>query len=181
MFHIENVEWHSTRPHSLPTAYTKNFKGECIINARITHKYLMVVTSTRLFTVDFTRGKRALELNVTTDRDWDPSGLMCHEDHGYVVIILGQRKCIDESGCYIGRLEIIRRRIGSSTRLLPHHICIPGYDFPKKLGYDPNDQLITCITKLENKVIVWKINDGFEAMVAPFEYVHDRYTEVSHF
>jgi len=179
VFHLGDLGGYSTASPPFPRVFIKQVKGEHILNVVLAHRFLLIVTNKRLLTVDITMDERKSEMVTSPHQDWDPSGLACHEDETHMVIILGQRKFNHKNG-HIGRLKVIKRKINSNTRVLSYStVDVPGHDFPKKLGYDPKTQLITCITKLRNKVIVWELNEEFIVRREPFEHINDRHIEVS--
>jgi len=161
-----------------PKTLSKQVKGECILNAVLARKFLFISTNKRLITVDTTRDVKNSQIDSIAHGDWDPSGLTCYESDRRLVVILGQRKLNHRIG-YKSRLRIFKNNINSSTRMSAYPpIDLPIHDFPKTLEYDPEEHMITCVTSLQNKVIVWKVNEEFGAVMEPFEHANDEHTAV---
>ena len=110
--------------------------------------------------------------------DWDPSGLACHETVTTLVVFSGQRQR-DKSNKYNGQIRVcIYKKDGQSERP-PVFLQIPANDCPKSISFHADSQTLVCITRLRNKLLVWKLDDEFSSSLEPFEFSKNSYTVVS--
>ena len=134
----------------------------------------MIVTNKRLQVFSI-----AGKLIGTASHDkWDPSGLACHESETHLVVFLGQVQR-GMSNEYIGRIRVLRYRKQSQDEGLPViTLNVLANDCPKRLSFDAESRILTCVTRARNKVLVWKLNDEFFSS-SPFEFMKNNYTAVS--
>ena len=181
----------SSKEYLWSRVFTKQVKGEHIVNALVGLKWIVIATSKRLMMIDTMR-EASPPLSDTLFHDkWDPSGLACYEGHTYFTAVLGQRR-VNKEGASLGRLKVLKRRIdGGDSNFTMAETYLPDGDVPKTISYDPIRQIITCITKFRNAIILWSIADKTDeqdnsvvrkrtlAMTMLLKDHHDEYTNVS--
>lgn len=169
-----------SKPVSLEVSrvFTQEYKQrkdrEYIRNLTSTESLIMIVTNKRLQVFSI-----AGKLIGTASHDkWDPSGLACHESETHLVVFLGQVQR-GMSNEYIGRIRVLRYRKQSQDEGLPViTLNVLANDCPKRLSFDAESRILTCVTRARNKVLVWKLNDEFFSS-SPFEFMKNNYTAVS--
>ena len=156
--------------------YKQRKDREYIRNVASSASFIMVVTNKRLQIYSIDAGK----LFATASHDkWDPSGLACHESETHLVVFLGQVQR-EKKNEYIGQIRVLRYRKQSQAEGLPvFALNVLANDCPKRLFFDADSQILTCITRTANKVLVWKLNDEFFSSLKPFEFLKNNYTAVS--
>ena len=145
------------------------------------------VTSSRLYII-ITTNKRLLIFKIDPETaidtfshgDWDPSGLVCHESETRLVVFLGQCQRNSRTSDYCGQIRIYSYRKEGQAKKLPSFVLnVPANDYPKRLFFHASSQILTCITRLQNKILVWKLNDDFLSSWGPYEFRKNDYTAVS--
>lgn len=163
---------------SFSRTFTQHYKhGEIIRNVSSSRKFLVVVTSKRLLV--FGIGADAPIENILHG-DWDPSGLACHESKTHLVVFLGQCQR-NTTNKYNGQIRVYRYRINGQASELPvFALSVPANDCPKRFSFDEGSQTLTCITRIQNKLLMWSLDDDFlSSSSEPFEFLKNKYTAVS--
>ena len=110
---------------------------------------------------------------------WDPSGVACHESETHFVVFLGQCRR-NESNGYNGQIRVYKYRKDGQAQEFPIFIFpIPANDCPKKVFFHAGSQILICITRLQNKLLVWRLDEGFSSTQEPFDLFQSGYTAVS--
>lgn len=166
-----------TTPPSFSRILTQQFKhGEFIRNVASSQAFMVIVTNKRLlvFKVDANT-----PVDTILHRGWDPSGLACRESETHLVVFLGQCQ-LNKIKNYTGQIKIYRYRIDGQFKKLPiAALNLPANDYPKRLSFDTDSRILTCITRIQNKLLVWKLDDEFLSSLEPFEFLKNKYTAVS--
>ena len=156
--------------------FTQRYKNrECIRSIASSLAYIIIVTNKRslVFKID----KETL-IDTIPHGDWDPSGLACQESETHLLVFLGQ--CQRNKAKYNGQIKVYRYRIEGQAKKLPvFALDVPGSDNPKRVSFDTDSQLLTCITRIQNELLVWKLDDEFFSSSEPFEFLKNKYPAVS--
>ena len=156
--------------------YEERKDREYIRNVASSESFIMIVTNKCLQTYSVDAGKL---FGTASPEKWDPSGLACHESETHLVVFLGQVQR-DKRNEYIGQIRVLRYIKQSQAEGLA--VCalnVLANDYPKRLFFDADSQILTCITRIQNKVLAWKLNDEFFSSLKPFEFLKNNYTAVS--
>lgn len=150
--------------------------GECIRNVASAQAYIIIVTNKRLLVFNV---HTDTSIDTTPHGDWDPSGLACHKSRAHLVLFLGQCQR-NRTNKYSGQIRVYRYRIDAQAQELPVFVLtVPANDYPKRISFDPDSQILTCITRIQNKLLVWRLDDEFFSSLEPFEFLKNKYTAVS--
>ena len=162
---------------SFARVFTQQFKNrECIRSIASSLTYIIVVTNRRLLVFKVDTGTT---IDTVPHGDWDPSGLACHESQTHVVVFLGQCQR-NKTNKYNGQIKVYRYRIEVQAEKLPvFTLNVPAGDNPKRVSFDADSQLLTCITRIQNKLLVWRLDDHFLSSSEPFEFSKNKYPAVS--
>ena len=157
--------------------FTQRFKNlEVIRSVASSRAYIIVVTNKRLLIFKIFP---ETPIDTIPHGDWDPSGLACHESETHVVVFLGQCQR-NRTNKYIGQIKIYRYRIGNQDKKLPvFTLNVPAADNPKRVFFDADSQLLTCITRIRNELLVWRLDDRFLSSSEPFGFLKNKYPLVS--
>lgn len=161
---------------SFSSIFTRRYKnGEIIRNVSSSKAFLTVVTSKRLmiFKID-----ADAPIDTILHGDWDPSGLACHEDKTHFVVFLGHCQR-NKTNKYNGQIRVYRYRIDGRAKLPVYVLNVPANDCPKRFSFDEHSRILTCITRIQNKLMMWCLNDDFLSSSEPFEFLKNKYTAVS--
>ena len=176
VYRLGDLQRNPTSP-KFTKVFTQRYKTpECIRNIASSLAYIIVVTNRRLLV--FKIDKETL-IDAIPHGDWDPSGLACHESETNLVIFLGQcqRNAINQ---YNGQIKVYRYQVNGQAKKLPAFILnVPASDNPKRVSFDTDSQILTCITRIQNKLLVWKLDDYFLSSSEPFEFLKNKYPAVS--
>ena len=156
--------------------YSQRKHQEFIRNVTSSQSYLIIVTNKRLlvFRID-----PEIPIDTSSHGDWDPSGLACHENETHLAVFLGQCQR-NRSNNYNGQIRVYNfRKEGQVERLQASVLNVPANDYPKRVSFHADSQILTCITRLQNKLLVWKLDDKFMPSLGPFEFLKNDYTAVS--
>ena len=156
--------------------YGKRKDRVYIRNVASSESFIIIVTnkSLQVFSVDAGR-----LIGTASHDEWDPSGLACHESETDLIVFLGQVQR-NVKNDYISQIRVLRYRKQNQAEGLPI-FALNGLanDCPKKLFFDADSQMLTCITRAQNKVLVWKLNDDYFSSSEPFEFLKNKYAAVS--
>ena len=166
-----------TTSPSFSRILTQQYKhGEFIRNVASFRAFIIVVTSERVivFRIDL-----EAPIEIMLHDDWDPSGLAWHESETHLVILLGQCQR-HKNQTFNGQIRIYRYRIDGQFEKLPvFSLNVPENDWPTWLSSDTDSQIFTCITRIQNKLLVWKVDGELVSPPEPFEFLDNKYTALS--
>ena len=164
-----------TKWPSFSKIFTRQYRnGEIIRTVSSSQAFISIVTNKRLliFKID-----SDVLIDTILHGDWDPSGLACHESKTHLLVLLGQCQR-NETNNYNGQIRVYRYRIdGQASKLPVFALNVPANDCPKRVSFDKH--ILTCITRIHNKLLVWRLNDDFHSSLEPFEFLKNKYTAVS--
>lgn len=176
VYRLGNLRGMSASP-SFSRIFIEHYKhGECIRNVAPSKARIIIVTNKRLLV--FSIGADT-PTDIILHGDWDPSGLTCHESNTHLVVFLGQCQR-NRTNNYNGRIKIYRYRIDDQAKKLPvSNLNMPANDCPKRFSFHPDSRILTCITRIQNKLLVWRLDDDFLSSLEPFQFLKNKYTAVS--
>ncbi len=161
------------------TILTQQYKhGEFIRNVASSRAFIITVTNKRLlvFKID---ADKVIPVDTISHGDWDPSGLACHESETHLVAFLGQCQR-NKTSRYDGQIRVYKYRIDGQVKKLPAStLNVPANDCPKRLSFGADSQILACITRIQNRILVWRLDDEFLSSQEPFEFLKNKYTAVS--
>lgn len=159
--------------------FTQQYKQktqEFIQTIASSNLYIMVATNKRLLVF---RIEPETLIGATSHGEWDPSGLTCHESETLVVGFLGQCQR-NVKNTYNGKIRVFRYRKDDRFEGLPvFALNVPANDCPKKLFFDADSKILTCITRTQNTLLAWKLDDDFFAPSEPLKFLKNNYRAVS--
>ena len=158
--------------------FTQKYKHqESIRGVTLSRLYIIITTNKRLLVFKIFP---QTAIHTLSHEYWDPSGLACHESETRLVVLVGQCQRDDRTGVDCGQIRIYSYRKEGQARGLPSFVFnVPANDYPKRLFFHASSQILTCITRLQNKILVWKLNDDFSPSWGPYEFRKNDYTAVS--
>ena len=160
---------------TFPRVFTQSYKhGERIMDVASSRSGIVIATNRSLSIFDIDANA---SVDITSHADWDPSGLVCHETETHLVAFSGQRQR-NKSNKYNGQIRVCMYRKEGQTARPPICLEVPANDYPKSLSYHADSRMLTCITRLQNKLLVWKLDDDFSSALKPFEFLKNNYTVV---
>ena len=158
--------------------YQQRKHNECIRGVASSRLYIVIVTNKSLLV--FKIMDPATAMYTLPHLKWDPSGLACHESETHLVVFSGQCQRNTTTGDYCGQIGVYRYRKEGQARELPSFVLnVPANDYPKRLSFHADSRILTCITRLQNKLLMWKLNDDFLSVWGPCEFQKNDYTAVS--
>ena len=175
VYKLENLPERLIRP-TFFKIFTQSYKhGELIMDVASSRSGIVIATNRRLsvFNIDAN-----VPIGITAYEGWDPSGLACHETEDHLVAFFGQRQR-NKTNNYNGQILVCMYRKEGQTERPPVCLEVPANDYPKSLSYHADSRMLTCITRLQNKLLVWKLDDEFSSPLKPFEFLKNSYTVVS--
>ena len=152
-------------------------RHELILYVAPCRSYIVVATDKRHLVFDI---RATTPIDVTSHVKWTPSGLACHENETHVVVFLGECQR-NERNKYNGRIRVLRYdRDNPRERLPPSILAMPANDSPKRLSFHADSRILTCITRLQNKILVWRFDDFSSSLEppGPSEFLKNNYTAV---
>ena len=176
VYRLGDLQRNPTSPNFARVFTQRYKKGECIRSIASSLTYIIVVTNRRLlvFRID-----KETPIDTIPHGDWDPSSLACHESETKVVVFLGQcqRNTLNE---YNGQIKVYRYQMKGQAKKLPAFtLSVPASDNPKRVSFDTDSQVLTCITRIQNKLLLWKLNHDFFSSSEPFKFLKNKYPAVS--
>ena len=155
-------------------------KHECIRGVASSRLYIVIVTNKRLLIFKIDPATPETAMDTFQHVEWDPSGLACHESETHLVVFSGQCQRNSITSDYCGQIGVYRYRKEGQARKLPSFVLnVPANDYPKRLSFHADSRILTCITRLQNKLLIWKLNDDFLSVWGPCEFQKNDYTAVS--
>ena len=176
VYRLGDLSTTTTSP-DFSTVLTRQYKhGEFIRNIASSQAFVIVGTNRRLLVLKIDADTL---VDTISHGDWDPSGLACHESETHLVVFLGQCQR-NNTKKYNGQIRVYRYRIDGQFQKLPvFAFNVPADDCPKRLSFDAGSQILACITRIQNKVLVWSLDAEFLSSLEPFEFLEYKYTAVS--
>ena len=175
VYKLENLPERLIRP-TFFKIFTQSYKhGERIMDVASSRSGIVIATNRSLSVFDLDAD---VSIGITSYEGWDPSGLACHETKTHLVAFSGQRQR-NKNTKYNGQIRICMYRKGGETERPPVCLEVPANDYPKSRSYHADSRMLTCITRLQNKLLVWKLDDEFSSSLKPFEFFKNNYTVVS--
>lgn len=55
---------------------------------------------------------------------------------------------------------------------------LPTQDRPKRLTLSPETQTLICVTRIQNKLLVWDLDESHLPLSEPFDFVKNHYRVV---
>ena len=155
--------------------FTQKYKNrECIRNVTSSQSCIIIATNKRLLSFNL---DAEAPIDTIPHGVWDPSGLACYESETHWVVFFGQSQR-NKSNKYNGQISVYTYKKGAQADGLSVLVLeLPANDCPKRVSFHTDSHILTCITRLENKVLVWKLDDDFSSSSEPFEYLRNKYTQ----
>ena len=175
VYQLGDLRTKATSPSFSRTLNQRYKHGEVIRNVASSKELIVIVTSKRLLIFNIADTL----IDTISHGDWDPSGIACHESETHIVVLLGQcqRKTNNK---YKGQIRVYRYGLDGHPKKLPiFALNLPLHDCPKRLFFDMESQILTCITRIQNRVLAWKLDDDFLTPSEPFEFLKNNYAAVS--
>ena len=176
VYRLGDLSTTTTSP-GFSTVLTRQYKhGEFIRNIASSQAFVIVGTNRRLLVLKIDADTL---VDTISHGDWDPSGLACHESETHLVVFLGQCQR-NNTKRYNGQIRVYRYRIDGQFQKLPvFALNVPANDCPKRFSFDAGSKILACITRIQNKVLVWSLDAEFLSSLEPFEFLKYKYTAVS--
>ena len=151
--------------------------GEPIFDVVMSHqRFLVVVTSQCVRVITICSNYK---LETIPHREWEPSGVACHENGTHLVISLGQGQGYSRESAEC-RITLCKYELDSLPRKLSYSsFKLPTEHRPKRISLDADGSIVTCVTTIQNKLLVWEVHEDFVASKEPFDFVKNHYAVVS--
>lgn len=158
--------------------FGKDFtKGEPIFDVAMSQSFLSVVTSQCIRTVNIIDN---YALEAMPHGEWEANGVACYENASQLVLALGegQGNSLKSSK---GQITLFKYGIRSRLKKLSLHstLKLPTQDRPKRVSLDANGRILTCVTTIQNRVMVWDLDEDCATSKEPFDYAKNHYSVVS--
>ena len=178
VYKLGDLQLHPKSP-SFFWIFTQKYKhGERIRSVATSQSGIVVVTNDRQIIFNIQASTPETPVGTSSHGKWDPSGVACHESETHYVVFLGQCQRNKSNG-YDGQIRVYKYKKNSQAEGLPISILkIPINDCPKKVFFHADSQILICITRLQNKLLVWKLDDEFSSTPEPFDLFQNGYTAV---
>ena len=152
-------------------------KGECIFDVVMSVRFLVVVTSKRIITVDIPDD--VLFEAVMLDA-WECDGISCTESTSQLIVAVGKGRG-NSLEASLGRIDLYRYEKRGPTRKLSLGctVSLPLKDRPKRVSLSPDAGVLICVTTIQNKLLVWDLNEDLSPSEQPFEFLKYRFRKVS--
>ena len=169
-----------TSSGSIRTAKPENLGSDFVHQDRIldvvmSRRFLVVVTTSSILIKNVTNGQM---IDGITHGDWDTSGVACRESGERVMIALARGR--GNRSNTIGQIEIYQYTIGTAPRKMSYYSTmeLPIRDRPKKICLSHDGRILTCVTTIQNKLLIWHLDGNHSAMTAPFVFLKNASTRV---
>ena len=147
--------------------------SERIMYVALSATFLVVATIKQTYIIEFS--VRAI-VKALPNNGYNPCALAVHETGVHLIVILGQ--CRERTSvAYQGQVLIYKYLIGRGMDT-PTTLVLPEADCPKLLYIEANGTIICCVTRIHNKVIVWKTEDEFTTVGQSLAFVKNSYAPV---
>lgn len=178
VFPLEGLRVHSIQDNlsqvlKFGQSYTN---GELIFDVVMSQRFLVVATSQRVRIIDILE---SYKVEAIPYGEWGPGGVACHETESQFIIALGQGQG-NSLRSSKGRVILRKYDIDSRARnlLLCPTLTLLTQDRPKRVSLDANGKLVTCVTTIQNKLLVWELDEHFSAPAERLNLVKNHYTVV---
>ena len=167
MFHLNN-------PKGKPLELGRDFtNGDPILDAAMSQRFLVIATSQRILTFDLVERH---QLEVVSFDAWESSGIACFESSNQLVLALGQGQ---GNSSKASQGQIVVYKYEKSSRLKRLEACstlpLPTQDRPKRVYLNAVPRILTCVTTIQNRVLVWDLDESFSPVSEPFDFVKNHY------
>ncbi|KAL9127791.1 MAG: hypothetical protein Q9217_003397 [Psora testacea] len=176
--HVCVYEKFETPANGLSTSpsltFNKSFKS--VRHVAISARFLVIARAKEMLIF---KTASEPELQPLVNDISSPSGLAIYEKGVHLIIVLGQSHACPSTGIK-GQVKIYKYLIGRGleashiTRVIP----LPDGDYPKRLYIEADATLVCCVTRRQNKLFAWKIDDELATPDEPFAYLKNNYTPV---
>ena len=120
------------------------------------------------------------ELEASPHGEWEPSGVACFESETglKVALGLGQGNSLKSSR---GQIVLFKYELGTRPKKLSlcSTIKLPTGNRPKRISFDADVGILTCVTTIQNKILVWHLDEDLSASGEPFDFLKNHYRVVS--
>ena len=151
--------------------------GELVFNVVMSGSFLVIITSLFVRVINV---RNNYELELISHGEWEPSGVACSENETRLVIALGQGQgsSLESSK---GQIVFFKYEPGTRSRKISpcSTIKLPARNRPKRISLDADRRILTCITTIQNRLLVWHLNENFSTAGEPFDFVKNHYRVVS--
>lgn len=180
LFDLGDLQKNPIPTPAFPRTFNKQYKDECVFNVALSARILFVVTNRRMITIDITKELKDSEIDSTSyGADWDPSGLACYESSGQIVVLLGQCRGNQKRG-FQGQVKVFKCKVDSRAKLkYCSTISLLDPDWPKILCHEAKENILTCVTGIQNKLLAWKLEDDLSGSTEILNFQKNKYAAVS--
>lgn len=150
---------------------------EPIFDVVMSQRYLVVITSQCMRIINI---RSTHELESVPHAEWEPTRVACYESETHLMIALGQGQgnSLESSK---GRIVCYKYKIdsGSGKLSMCPILTLLSQDRPKRVSLDADGKIVTCVTTIRNKLLVWDLDEDPSALGKPFEFIKNHYSLVS--
>ena len=154
---------HRIDPKGTMTIAQQN-KYETIRRAALSDRFLIIATTYRLLIIITASG---ILFDTKVHGDWENSALAIYEKEIYLIIVLGQHRR-NSNGQREGQIKFLTYvngdRSENSLTVLSRAFPESEPDFPRKLVFSTDGSLLLCVTKLLNKILIWRVGEQFASL-----------------
>lgn len=151
--------------------------SEPVFDVVMSKNFLVIITSLSMRVINV---RNNYELEVISHGEWEPSGVACSENETRLVIALGQGQgnSLESSK---GQIVFFKYEPGTRPRKISpcSTIKLPARNRPKRVSLDADGRTLTCVTTIQNRLLVWYLNENFSTAGEPFDFVKNHYRVVS--
>lgn len=179
VFHLADLGAQSTESAFLRTLdLGRDFThSEPVFDVVMSGSFLVVITSLCVRVVNV---RNNYELEASAHGEWEPSGVSCSENGTRLVIALGQGQgsSLESSK---GQIVLFRYEPGTRPRKMSpcSIIKLPARNRPKRISLDADGGILTCVTTIQNRLLVWHLDENFSTAGEPFDFIKNHYHVVS--
>ena len=147
-----------------------------IMRVALSANFLVVATTQQTRIIGVSSGE---SIQTLPNCNAPPSTLAVLERGIQLIIILGQCHGLPPSKCQ-GQIKICRYFIarGMESSHTTTNLGLLDGDYPKQLYIEADANLVCCVTGIQNKLLVWKVDDNLDKSDEPLEYVKNYYCPV---
>lgn len=150
--------------------------GELIFDVVMSQRFLVVATSQCVRVIDI---RNSYKIEAISHGEWEPGGVACHENETQFIVALGQGQ--GNSLRYSkGRVLLCKYNIDSHAGL---SLCstskLPTQDRPKRVSLDADGRLVTCVTTIQNQLLLWELDEHYSAPEQALDFSKNHSSVVS--
>lgn len=150
--------------------------GELIFDVVMSQRFLVVATSQCVRVTDI---RKRYNFETIPHGGWEPGGVACHETENQFLVALGQGQG-NSLKFSKGRILLCKYDIDSQAGIsLCSTLKLPTQDRPKRVSLDARGRLVTCVTTIQNSLLVWELGDHLPAPGEPLKFAKNLYSVVS--